>query len=96
MVEAGIVTAIGFIWIMSRFNLRRIAGYASFVDIGLTMLFCLLFVGTYAGMMTGLLAGVIVSAFLTVVGRTAGKERLKLVRKEGEVIAKPRWRRVKP
>lgn len=91
MIEAGIISAIGVIWILSRMNLRRIAGYAMFWDVVVSFTLAFIFIGTYAGMMTGLLAGVIVSAFLTVVGRTAGKERLKLRRKEGEVIAKPRW-----
>lgn len=95
MLEAGILTAIGIIWILSRFNLRRIAGYATFWDISITALVAWLFVGTYAGMMTGMLAGLMVSAFLTIVGRTAGKERLRLERRRGETVARPRWREVK-
>ena len=61
MLEAGLLTAIGIIWILSRLNLRRVAGYALFWDVGLTALLTWLFVGTYAGMVTGMLAGVIVS-----------------------------------
>ncbi len=91
MLEAAILTGIGVCWILSRFNLRRIAGYAWFWDITTMAVLSYLFIGTYAGMVTGMAAGVLVSAFLTVVGRTAGKERLQLKRKEGEAIAKPRW-----
>ena len=95
MLEAAVLTAIGIIWIMSRFNLRRVAGYATFWDIATTGLLSYIFIGTYAGMVTGMAAGVLVSAFLTVVGRTAGRERLKLVRREGDIIAKPEWTEVK-
>jgi hypothetical protein len=95
MLEAGVLTAIGIIWILSRFNLKRIAGYATFWDITITGVVAWLFVGTYAGMMTGMLAGICVSAFLTVIGRVAGKERLRLVRHKDEVIARPRWRSVR-
>jgi len=94
MIEAAVLTALGAIWILSRFNLRRVAGYATFWDVTTAGLFTWMFVGTYAGMVTGLAASVIVSAFLTIVGRTAGKERLKLERHEGEAIAKPRWKEV--
>lgn len=95
MLEAGVITAIGVIWILSRMNLRRVAGYALIVDVGVTTLLTFLFIGTYAGMMTGMLAGVIVSAFLSLVKRTAGAERLKLIRTEGEMTPKLRWKEVR-
>lgn len=94
MLEAGVLTAIGVIWIMSRMNLRRIAGYALFWDIGLTGLLTFLFIGTYAGMVTGMLAGVLISMFLTIVKRTAGAERLKLVRRKDESVPRLRWKDV--
>ena len=94
MLEAAILTGIGVCWILSRFNLRRVAGYASFWDIAVTGTLSFLFIGTYAGMVTGMAAGVLVSAFLTVVGRTAGKERLKLRRRKGDAVAKLYWTEV--
>lgn len=95
MVEAALLTGIGIIWILSRMNLKRIAGYATFWDLVITGGLTWMFVGTYAGMVTGMAAGVLVSAFLTFSGRVVGKERLKLRRMDDEIIARPRWTRVK-
>jgi len=95
MLEAGLITAIGAIWILSRMNLKRIAGYALAWDVGITALLTFLFIGTYAGMVTGMFAGVIISLFLTIVKRTAGAERLGLERHKDEAVPRLRWKDVK-
>ena len=95
MLEAGLLTAIGVIWILCRMNLRRVAGYALAVDVGITALLTFLFIGTYAGMVTGMLAGVIVSLFLTIVKKTAGAERLGLHRTSDQAVPRLRWKDVK-
>ena len=94
MLEAGLLTAIGIIWILSRMNLKRIAGYIMFWDIALTTGLAFIFVGTYAGLMTGILAGVIISAFLTIVKKTIGAERLSLVRRKDEALPRVKWKEV--
>ncbi len=91
MLEAGFLTAVGIIWLLCRFNLKRIAGYASFWDIAISGSLAFIFVGTYAGMVTGIFAGVIVSLFLTVIRKFFGYEKYEIVRKEGETVGKPRW-----
>jgi hypothetical protein len=95
MLEAAILTALGVIWILSRMNLRRVAGYALFWDVGLTALLTFLFIGTYAGMVTGMFAGLIVSVFLTIVKKTAGAERLTLVHSKKEKYPRLRWKDIK-
>jgi len=95
MLEASLLTAIGVIWILSRMNLKRIAGYALAWDVGLTALLTFLFIGTYAGMVTGMAAGVIISVFLTIVKKTAGAERLALHRRKDQALPRVRWREVK-
>lgn len=94
MLEAALLTGIGMIFILSRMNLKRVAGYALFWDVLITGGLTWMFIGTYAGMVTGMAAGVLVSVFLTVIGKTAGKERLALQRKDGEVVARVRWKEV--
>jgi hypothetical protein len=94
MFEAAILTGIGIIWILSRMNLRRVAGYALAWDVGLMALLTWMFIGTYAGMVTGMMASVIVSAFLTVVKKKNGAERLKLVRKKDKAFPELKWRDV--
>ena len=91
MIEAGIITAIGIIWLLCRFNLKRIAGHAAFWDISITGLLVFVFLGTYAGMVTGMLAGVIVSLFLTIIRKFAGYEKLQVVRLPNERIGQARW-----
>jgi thiamine transporter ThiT len=95
MLEAAILTGIAACWVLSRFNLRRVAGYATFWDIAISSLLAFLFVGTYAGMLTGILAGLFVSMFLTVIRKTAGYEQIRFIREDDEAIAKPRWTRIK-
>lgn len=91
MVEAGLVSALGIILLMLRFNIKRIAGHAAFFDVTVSGLLVWMFVGTYAGMMTGLFAGVIVSAFLHLIKLSVGTERLVLRRKKGRLLPFLRW-----
>ena len=95
MFEAAILTGIGVIWILSRMNLRRVAGYALFWDVTTMGILTWMFIGTYAGMVTGMMAGVIVSAFLSVVKKKNGAERLGLDRKKEEAYPRLRWKDVK-
>lgn len=95
MLEAGILTAIGVIWILSRMNLKRVAGYALVWDVSLTALLTWMFIGTYAGMVTGMAAGVLISAFLTIVKKKIGAERLALHRNKDDALPRVRWKEVK-
>ena len=95
MLEAGLLTAIGVIWILCRMNLKRVAGYALAWDVGLTAGLAFIFVGTYAGMVTGIFAGVIVSVFLTGVKKTVGAERLGLSRNKNDALPRVHWKDVK-
>ena len=95
MFEAALGTAVCFILLMTYLNIRRIAGYALFVDIGLFVLFVWLFMGTYAGMMTGIIAGLIVTCFLKGVRKSIGYERLRLQRRVGELYPRIRWVRTR-
>lgn len=95
MIEAGLISALGFIIVLARFNLRRVAGYATLFDIVITTTLVFMFLGTYAGMMTGLFAGVIVSMFLSGVQKTIGYERAKLIRRSGDLFPSVVWVRTK-
>lgn len=94
MLEAGLLTAIGVIWILCRMNIKRVAGYALFWDVGLTAFLTFIFIGTYAGMVTGMLAGLLISVFLTGVKKTVGAERLSLARHKDEALPRVRWKEV--
>ena len=91
MIEAGFITAIGIIWILCRFDLKKVAGMATFIDIGVFIILPVLFIGTYAGMMTGMLTGVIISLFLTILRKTTNPISLRLIRLHGERFPRFRW-----
>lgn len=93
MFEAAIITVVGVFLIMCRFNLRRILGYRTVVDIVGTVFFVFMFQGTYAGMMTGLFAGVLLSLTLNVMKGMIGCERARLVRQTGNIFPSIVWER---
>lgn len=92
MIENGFIAAIGIIWLLCRFPLKRVAGVRRTLDILISGGLAWAFTGTYGGLVTGLLAGVIVSLFLTAIAKTAGVERLRLTRYEDERYPRFRWR----
>lgn len=91
MIEAGLISAIALFLVLARFNLRRICGYRTIVDVLATGAFVFMFIGTYAGMMTGLVAGAVVSLMLNIMTRLYGYERAHLVRKQGHLLPSLRW-----
>ena len=91
MIEAGLISAIGLFFVLCRFNLRRICGYATLVDIVATGAFMWMFAGTYAGMMTGIFAGVLVSLALNVIRSIYGYDRARLVRRTGALTPSLVW-----
>ena len=95
MIEAGLVTALGIMFILFRLNIRRIAGYALIVDITLTLGLVWIFQGTYAGMMTGLFAGCVISVMLTMIKRSVGYDRMAFIRVKGELFPRLIWKHYK-
>lgn len=92
MLEAGVITAIGVIWLLSWMNLKRVAGYGFAWDIVITVILTWLFVGTYAGMVTGMFAAAIVSVFLRLIKKVAGAQRIVLYRKDDDVLPRAKWK----
>lgn len=91
MIEAGLISAIGLFFILCRFNMRRICGYATIVDVVATAGFCWIFIGTYAGMMTGIFAGVLISLTLNVIRTLYGYDRARLIRRSGDLMPSVVW-----
>lgn len=92
MIEAGLISAIGLFFVLCRFNLKRICGYATLVDVIATGGFCWIFIGTYAGMMTGIFAGVLVSLTLNIIRVLYGYERVYLARRSGRLMPSIVWK----
>lgn len=95
MFEAGVITAIGVIWLLSWMNLKRVAGYGFAWDVIITAVLTWMFIGTYAGMVTGMFAAAIVSVFLRFVKKYIGAERVVLERKDDDILPRAKWKTVK-
>jgi thiamine transporter ThiT len=91
MFEAALGTALTFILLFFYFDVRKVAGFAILLDIGIFALMLWLFKGTYAGMMTGIIAGIIITAFLRLVRVSIGYKVLRLRRKKDELVPRIRW-----
>jgi hypothetical protein len=91
MFLAGLIAACAMIFLLIKFNLRRIAKYDIFLDILITFFLIWIFAGTFAGMMAGLFAGAIISIFLYVIKRTIPKEELRWVKTRAFPYRKLAW-----
>ena len=75
-----LMTVIGLLIMMARLHLRRFLGYPNAVDIGATIVFAMLFHGTFAGMVVVGFASLLLSLSLWALRSTVGAERLAVKR----------------
>ena len=91
MFITGLIAACAILFLLLKFNLRRILKHEILIDICVTFFLIWIFAGTFAGMMAGLLAGAIISVFLFVARRVVPQEKLKFVKTETFPYRKFRW-----
>ena len=94
MFLAGTVAAIGMIFLLLKFNMKRVVKFNIALDVLITFFFVWIFLGTFSGMMAGLMAGALVSVFLFVAGKFMPKEELKFVKSKSFPYRKFIWVRV--
>ena len=61
---AGLLSALGLLFLIFKFGIRRVISYDIPVDIAVTILLMYVFAGTYSGMMAAMVGGLIVSVTL--------------------------------
>jgi hypothetical protein len=83
MFITGIIAAAAILFLLLKFNLRRILKYDILIDIAVTFFLIWIFAGTFAGMMAGLMAGAIISIFLYIAKRAIPQERMAFIKTEG-------------
>lgn len=71
---------IGILIMMGRLNLKRFLGYPNLVDISCTVLFLIVFAGTFSGMVVAGFASLFMSVMLWVLRSSLGAERLSIKR----------------
>ena len=91
MIIAGTIAAIGMIFLLLKFNLKRIVKFDIALDVLITFFFVWIFLGTFSGMMAGLVAGAMVSIFLFVAKKFIPKEELKFVKTTSFPYRKFMW-----
>lgn len=91
MFLAGLIAALAMIFLLLKFNLKRIAKYDIFLDVVITFFFIWIFAGTFAGMMAGLFAGAMISIFLYWAKRSVPQEELRWIKTKRFPYRKLAW-----
>lgn len=76
LVLVAFMAVLGILIMMGRINLKRFLGYPNVVDIACTILFVILFAGTFSGMVVAGFASLFMSLMLWVLRASIGAERL--------------------
>lgn len=95
MIVQGFIAAVTLLWLLSYIGFRRVFAYTAYVDIIVTGGFVIAFAGSYAGMMTGVIAGLFVSLSLRVGRALLGTERMRFIRRSGNILPSVVWVRSK-
>tara|TARA_R100000781_G_C4072438_1_gene124916 strand:+ start:330 stop:644 length:315 start_codon:yes stop_codon:yes gene_type:complete len=78
MILAGIIAALGLLFLVLKLGVKKVLGYDILIDIGITSLLMWSLAGTYSGMMAALIGGLIVSVILFAMRKTMPREELRL------------------
>jgi len=82
MILAGFLSALGLLFLIFKFGIRRVITYDIPIDIAVTGFLMYAFAGTYSGMLAAMIGGLIVSVTLFVMKRTMNREKLSVVKTE--------------
>ena len=96
MIFAGTLSALGLLFLIFKFGIRRVIAYDIPIDITVTALLMYAFAGTYSGMIAAMVGGLIVSITLFIMKRTMYREELKLVQISKFPHRAMRWVKVEP
>lgn len=73
---AGLLSALGLLFLIFKFGIRRVVSYDIPIDVAVTGFLMWAFAGTYSGMMAAMVGGLIVSVVLYTLKRTIVREVL--------------------
>ncbi|MBN86686.1 MAG: hypothetical protein CL885_04110 [Dehalococcoidia bacterium] len=96
MILAGILSALGLLFLIFKFGIRRVIAYDIPIDIAVTGLLMYLFAGTYSGMMAAMVGGLIVSVSLFILKKTMRREELKVIKTDEFPYRTVRWVGISP
>jgi membrane protein CcdC involved in cytochrome C biogenesis len=96
MITAGLLSALGLLFLIFKFGVRRAITYDIPLDIAATGLLMFLFAGTFGGMMVAMVGGLVVSITLFVMKKTMVREELMFVKTKKFPYRQLRWIEVDP
>lgn len=96
MILAGVISALGLLFLLFKFGIRRVITFDIPIDIGFTALLMFLFAGTFGGMMAAMVGGLIISVTLFVMRSCMTREELMFVKTKAFPYRKMRWVEVDP
>ena len=76
MLSAGLLTALGMLFLLYKVGLKRVLAYDVVVDVVATLGRMSIFAGTYSGMMAAIVGGLFISVALIVAKRFVSYEKL--------------------
>ncbi|OUU63387.1 MAG: hypothetical protein CBC24_09125 [Candidatus Pelagibacter sp. TMED64] len=71
----GIFSALAILFLLFKFNIKKVLAFDIAVDIASSFLLVVLFAGTFAGMMSAVIGGAIISIVLYVLKKIRGYEK---------------------
>ena len=80
MMTAGIIAAMGMLFLLFKFGVRKVITYDILFDVLITFFLMIVLADTFSGMMAALLGGLIVSVVLFIMKRTMRHDKLTLVK----------------
>lgn len=95
MIIAGLLSALGLLFLIFKFGIRRVITYDIPIDILVTGFLMYAFAGTYSGMLAAMIGGLIVSVTLFVMKRTMNREQLIIKKTEKFPYVSYQWVGVK-
>ncbi len=96
MIFAGLISALGILFLLFKFGVRRIISFDIPIDIASTGLLMFLFAGTFGGMMAAMVGGLCISVTLFVMKKTMAREELMWVKTKSFPYRKFAWVEVDP
>jgi len=96
MILAGTLSALGLLFLLFKFGIRRVITFDIPIDIAATTLLMVLFAGTFAGMMAAMVGGLIVSVTLYALKQTMTREKLSIVKAKKFPYKKIVWLQIPP
>jgi|TARA_B110000908_G_C9964975_1_gene318553 hypothetical protein len=76
MLSAGLLTAMGIVFLLYKVGFNKILGYDVIVDIVATLGLMYIFAGTYSGMMAAIIGGLFISVILIIAKKFVSYEKL--------------------